>query len=440
MPAARPSTVPATLGRGPRAGLLLVGVLLLGANLRAGITAVGPVLPQIEHQVGLSAFQASLLVSLPLVAFAVVSPFAPRIAEALGLERTLGCALAVGIVVRSVPGPGLIWVGTLLLGAAIAVLNVLIPSVIKRDWPQRIGPMTGVYQSVTALTAALASGLVVPVADVVPSGWRLALGMWAGLAVIGLAVFLPWILGRVEGPRVPTPPLGTEPSAPSSGGGEGAAAPSGPARGADAAASAPVAPVRRERTRLPLRAALAWQVSLFMGLQSTVYYTMVTWLPAIQIANGASAVQAGWYHFAFQACGLVGTLFSAFMIPRLRAQSGLGVLLAAVGLIGVLGLLLFPGLSFLWALCVGFCTGGAIVVAMALFGLRSTDYHQAAALSSMAQSLGYVLAALGPVVIGLVKDAMGSWTLPLVLLAGVAVAQWVFVALAGRQRTLGERG
>ncbi|GED00208.1 hypothetical protein KVA01_23620 [Kocuria varians] len=116
------------------------------------------------------------------------------------------------------------------------------------------------------------------------------------------------------------------------------------------------------------------------------------------------------------------------------------MLLAAVGLIGVLGLLLFPGLSFLWALCVGFCTGGAIVVAMALFGLRSTDYHQAAALSSMAQSLGYVLAALGPVVIGLVKDAMGSWTLPLVLLAGVAVAQGVFVALAGRQRTLGERG
>ncbi|GED00209.1 hypothetical protein KVA01_23630 [Kocuria varians] len=250
MPAARPSTVPATLGRGPRAGLLLVGVLLLGANLRAGITAVGPVLPQIEHQVGLSAFQASLLVSLPLVAFAVVSPFAPRIAEALGLERTLGCALAVlavGIVVRSVPGPGLIWVGTLLLGAAIAVLNVLIPSVIKRDWPQRIGPMTGVYQSVTALTAALASGLVVPVADVVPSGWRLALGMWAGLAVIGLAVFLPWILGRVEGPRVPTPPLGTEPSAPSSGGGEGAAAPSGPARGPRPARAHPAAAARRTR-------------------------------------------------------------------------------------------------------------------------------------------------------------------------------------------------
>lgn len=435
MSAARASTPPSTVGRGPRAGLLLVGVLLLGANLRAGITAVGPVMPQIEEQVGLSAFQASLLVSLPLVAFAAVSPFAPRLAEALGLERTLGSALAVlavGIVVRSIPGPGLIWVGTLLLGAAIAVLNVLIPSLIKRDWPQRIGPMTGVYQSVTALTAALASGLVVPIAGAVPSGWRFALGIWAGLAVIGVAVLLPWILGTAS-VRAATPT--TNPTS-SSAATPTAAAPA-PAPGRDAAASPSAPAARPDRAQLPLRSPLAWQVSLFMGLQSTIYYTMVTWLPAIQIANGASAVQAGWFHFAFQACGLAGTLFSAFMIPRLRAQSGLGILLAGAGLVGVLGLLLLPGLSLLWALCAGFCTGGAIVLAMALFGLRTADYHQAAGLSSMAQSLGYVLAALGPVVIGLVKDATGSWTLPLLLLAGVAVAQGVFVALAGRPRTIG---
>ncbi|WP_202975509.1 MULTISPECIES: MFS transporter [unclassified Kocuria] len=324
--------------------------------------------------------------------------------------------------------------GTLLLGAAIAVLNVLIPSLIKRDWPQRIGPMTGVYQSVTALTAALASGLVVPIAGAVPSGWRFALGIWAGLAVIGVAVLLPWILGTAS-VRAATPT--TNPTS-SSAATPTAAAPSpAPAPGRDAAASPSAPAARPDRAQLPLRSPLAWQVSLFMGLQSTIYYTMVTWLPAIQIANGASAVQAGWFHFAFQACGLAGTLFSAFMIPRLRAQSGLGILLAGAGLVGVLGLLLLPGLSLLWALCAGFCTGGAIVLAMALFGLRTADYHQAAGLSSMAQSLGYVLAALGPVVIGLVKDATGSWTLPLLLLAGVAVAQGVFVALAGRPRTIG---
>jgi len=427
--------------RAPRAGLLLVGVLLLGANLRAGITAVGPVLPQIEHEVGLSASQASLLVSLPLVAFAVISPFAPRLAEAFRLERVLGLALVVlaaGIVVRSVPGPGLIWVGTGLLGAAIAVL---IPSLIKRDWPHRIGPMTGVYQAVTALTAALASGVVVPIADVAPSGWRFALGIWAAVAIIGVAVFLPWILGVASrvgsgtaAPRAAAPgpaaPDATGPGSPTPGSGaDDDAAPAVP--------PAVTAPVARSRARLPLGSALAWQVTVYMGLQSTVYYTMVTWLPTIQISAGATPVQAGWYHFAFQACGLVGTLFAAFMIPRLREQSGLGAVFAASAVIGLLGLLFVPSLSLLWALFIGFCTGGAIVLAMALFGLRTTDYHRAAALSSMAQSVGYLFAALGPVMIGLLKDASGSWTAPLLVMVGVALAQGVFIALAGRRRTLG---
>ena len=405
------------VNRGHRAGLLLVGVLLLGANLRAGITAVGPVLPDIERQGGLTGFEASLLVSLPLIAFAVISPLAPRLAETLGLERVLGLALAVlalGIVIRSTPGPGFIWIGTVLLGAAIAVMNVLIPALIKRDWPHKIGPMTGVYQSVTALTAALASGVVVPIAQVAPSGWRFALGIWAGTAIIGLAIFLPWILGR----RTPAKDL--------------------PGRSdlRDEHGALRTTPPARRHAKLPLGSGLAWQVTAYMGLQSTVYYTMVTWLPAVQVFNGATAVEAGWYHFAFQACGLVGTLFTAWMIPRTRSQSGLGVMFTTVGAIGVIGLLTMPGLSLLWALFIGFCTGCAIVLAMALFGLRTVDYHQAAGLSSMAQSVGYLLAALGPVMIGVLRDATGTWAVPLLTILGVIIAQGVFVALAGRNRTL----
>ena len=411
----RPAQPP--VNRGHRAGLLLVGVLLLGANLRAGITAVGPVLPDIEQQGGLTGFEASLLVSLPLIAFAVISPFAPRLAESLGLERVLGLALAVlalGIIIRSTPGPGFIWIGTVLLGAAIAVMNVLIPALIKRDWPHKIGPMTGVYQSVTALTAALASGVVVPIAQVAPSGWRFALGIWAGTAIIGLAIFLPWIVGR----RKPTKDL------------------PGRSELRDEHGALRTTPPARRHAKLPVGSALAWQVTAYMGLQSTVYYTMVTWLPAVQVFNGASAVEAGWYHFAFQACGLVGTLFTASMIPRTRSQSGLGILFTSSAVIGVIGLLTMPGLSLLWALFIGFCTGGAIVLAMALFGLRTVDYHQAAGLSSMAQSVGYLLAALGPVMIGVLRDATGTWTIPLLTILGVIIAQGVFVALAGRNRTL----
>lgn len=415
--------VPSPIGRTHRAGLLLVGVLLLGANLRAGITAVGPLLPDIERQAGLSGYQASLLVSLPLVAFAVISPVAPRLAERLGLERALGLALgvlALGILVRSTPGPGFIWWGTLLLGAAIAVMNVLIPALIKRDWPHRIGPMTGVYQAATAISAALASGVVVPIAQVATSGWRMALGVWAGTAVIGLAVFLPWILG----------PRGSVSASHASTGHTAQDS----ARHEVPGATPPVP----ARARLPLGSALAWQVTAFMGLQSTLYYTMVTWLPAVQVANGATPVQAGWYHFAFQACGLVGTLAAASLIPRTRSQSVLGVAFTASAVIGILGLLVLPGLSWLWALFLGLCTGGAIVIAMALFGLRTTNYHQAAGLSSMAQSGGYVLAAAGPVVIGLLRDAAGGWTVPLLVVLGVVIVQGVFVALAGRDRTLPE--
>lgn len=410
------------IGRTPRAGLLFVGVLLLGANLRAGIAAVGPVLPDIEQQAGLTASQAGLLVSLPLVAFAVVSPFAPWLSERLGLERVLGlalAALAVGIVVRSVPGPGFIWIGTVVLGSAIALMNVLIPALIKRDWPLRIGSMTGAYQAVTALFAALASGVVVPVAGVAPSGWRVAVGIWAALAIIGFAVLLPWIVARRPPETAPQP------------------APAVAVSGVRDEHGAPrtTRPARRH-TKLPLGSALAWQVTIYMGFQSAVYYTIIAWLPTIQVAGGTSGVAAGWYLFAFQLCGLLGNLTAASVIPRTRSQSLLGVGYAGCGFVGVLGLLTLPGAVLLWILLIGLCTGGAIVLAMALFGLRAVDYHQAAGLSSMAQSIGYLIAAGGPLVIGLLHDVTGAWAVPLIALLGVTVVQGVFIALAGRHRTL----
>ena len=386
--------------RRTRWSLLLVGVLLLGANLRSAITAVGPVLGRIQAEAGLSGAEASLLVCLPLLAFAGVSPFAPRLAERFGLERTLGWALlvlAVGIVARSVPGPAMLWLGTLGVGAAIALMNVLIPSVVKRDHPRRIGPMTGLYQAVSSITAALASGLVVPVADVVPSGWRLALGLGAGVALIGVALFLPYLL---------------------------------PTRRARAAAAGPVPAA--ERARLPLWSATAWQVTAFMGLQSTFFYVMVTWLPAIQVGHGAGEVRAGWYHFGFLALALIGTVTAASLLPRTRDQRRLGAGITAVGVVGVLGLLLAPQLSLLWALAAGFCSGGAIVIAMALFGLRTANHHEAAGLSSMAQSVGYLFAAAGPVLVGALRDATGGWTVPLLATLAVLLLQGTAILFAGR--------
>jgi cyanate permease len=264
------------------AWFVLLGLLLVAGNLRTAITAVGPVLPAIEEAYGLASTTASVLVSLPLLAFASVSPFAPRFARALGLERSIALALAmlvVGLAVRSVPPVALLWLGTALIGIAIAVLNVVLPALVKRDFPTKIGQVTGAYSAVQSSFAAIAAGVAVPVAGMSDLGWRLPLGMWAGLALITLGVLAPQLRRRT----VPNP--GT--------------------------VSAPVV-----RGRSPWGSAIAWQVTGFMGLQSVVFYVFVTWLPAIEHSAGISEEAAGLHSFLLNAVAIGGSLLSSALIPR----------------------------------------------------------------------------------------------------------------------------
>jgi CP family cyanate transporter-like MFS transporter len=174
--------------------LLVIGFLLIAANMRAALTSVGPLLDTIRRDIGLTAGQAGFIGTLPLLTFSAISPQVPRLARRFGIDRMLWLAMAVliaGIVLRSVPVAGLLWVGTVLLGAAIAVANVLLPSMIKRDFPDRISAVTGVYTAVIGVVASTAAGVAVPLAGVLPGGWRTALGCWAGFALIALAVWTP---------------------------------------------------------------------------------------------------------------------------------------------------------------------------------------------------------------------------------------------------------
>jgi MFS transporter, CP family, cyanate transporter len=383
-----------------RSGLLLAGILLIAANLRAAITSVGPVVEDIRTDLDIGGATASVLISLPLVAFAVVSPVAPALARRIGTERALGAALAVlavATVVRSLPSIPALWVGTAFLGIAIAVINVLLPSLVKREYPDRIGQVTGLYSSVQGAAAALASGFAVPLAGTTQHGWRLALGIWAGLGLIALAVFLPQLRRRTVPP---------------------------------AATSAAV------QHRSPWGSALGWQVTVFMGMQSTIYYTLITWWPSVERAHGVSAAAAGWHLFAMQVAGLLSNLATARLIPRRPDQRLL--LLGATGLFATAigGQLALPGASLLWIVVAGAGGGACIVLALSLFGLRTRDHHQAAALSGMAQSVGYALAAAGPILLGALHDATGSWTAPLVVLLGVLVVQAVAGVQAGRARLL----
>ncbi|MBW0101999.1 MFS transporter [Pseudonocardia sp. KRD291] len=391
--------------RGTRASLLLVGLLLIGANLRAGITAVGPVLENLRTDLGLASSTASALISVPLVAFALLSPVAPAVARRFGVERVLGASLAllaVAIVVRSAPwGVAALWAGTAGLGIAVAFLNVVLPVLVKRDHPDRIGAMTGLYSSVQSAAAAVAAGLAVPIAGTVQEGWRLSLGIWAGLALVGLAVFWP----RMRHRAAVAPPL--------------------PVAGSAGAAVRPI-----------WRSALAWQVTVFMGLQSTVYYTLITFLPSIEQAVGTSAAAAGWHQFVMQILSIGGALSAAALIQRLPDQRPLAAAYAVLCGLGVAGILAVPSLAVLWVATIGIGVGGGVVFALSLFGLRTRDHHRAGTLSGMAQCVGYLVAAAGPPAIGALHDATGSWTPPLLVVLAMLAVALVAGMLAGRNRTV----
>ena len=385
--------------------LIVAGLLLVAGNLRAALTTVGPLLPVMEEDLGLASVAASILVSLPLLAFAVVSPISPWLSRRFGLERTIAAALlvlAVGLVLRSTPPLTLLWIGTALIGVAIAILNVLLPALVKRDFPTRIGALTGAYSSVQSIFAAVAAGVAVPVAGLSALGWRLPLAMWAGLALIALGVLIPQVLHPAS---TKVPVAGSE-----------LPEPAGP--------------------RSPWGRALAWQVTAYMGLQSVVFYVLITWLPSIETSAGISDSEAGVHLFVLNASGIIGSLGCSAVMSRLRDQRVLGVIVPILLLLGSGGFLLAPQAAVLWACVAGIGGGASIVLALSLFGLRTANHSDAASLSGMAQSVGYLLAAAGPIVAGALHDLSDSWAPALIGLVIIEVSLLAFGYLSGRNRVL----
>jgi len=385
--------------------ILLLGILLVAANLRPSITAVGPVLDNIRSSLHLSSGVASVLISIPLIAFAVFSPVAPSISRRLGLEGALGAAmglLAVALVTRSLPWTPALWIGTALLGAAIAVMNVVLPSLVKRDYPDRVGQLTGVYAAVLSAVAAIAAGISVPIAGLAHEGWRWSLGIWAGLAVIGVAVLAP----RLRQPRV------------------------------DNETVAPDVPETLGRS--PWRSAIGWQVTLFMGVQSAVYFILITWLPSIERSTGISATTAGFHQLLLNTGGIVGSLVTAAAIHRRsHDQRPIAVVISTLIALGLAAELVLPSWSTVWVCVIGLGTGGTISLALSLFALRARDHRQASELSGMAQSIGYLMAAAGPFAIGVLHDATGSWSVALVVILVLVVVQLIVSLLAARDRQIG---
>ncbi|MEU1875795.1 MFS transporter [Streptosporangium sp. NPDC020072] len=372
--------------------LLVWGLLVVAANLRASLTGVGPLLDQVQADLGLVPAVAGLLNTLPLLTFAALSPLVPRLAVRWGAERLLGGALMVltlGIALRWVPVAAGLFTGTVLIGAGIAVGNVLLPSLIKRDFPTRVGMLTSAYATVMGGVAAVASGVAVPISEVAPGGWYTALGCWVLFALVAVLLWLP----QMRAPR------------------------------------RAVQAVRGHR--LPWGSGLAWAVTAFMGLQSLGFYVVVTWLPRFLQDNGTSAATAGWLLFLFQAVAVLTSLAVPGVMRRAGDQRVLAAICSAVMLLGYLGLLVAPGAAPLWSVVLGLGGGACLVLALAFIGLRAQDANVAGALSAMAQSIGYLLAAAGPVVFGLLHTVSAGWRVPIVVMCAAAAGQTIVALAAG---------
>lgn len=382
--------------------LLIAGIVLIAFNLRPAITSLGPLVGMIQEDLGLAHWSAGLLMSLPLIVFALMSPLVPKIAARLTNERTLLIGLTflfIGVSIRSIPTPFLLFTGTLLAGLGIAIGNVLLPAVVKERFPHRFGLMTSIYSTSMGLIASLASGISIPLALDWNLGWQGAQMVWA-IPVVA-AIVLWNFLSKYN-------------------------------RDGSSGNQQKKSPVSNQMWR----SSLAWQIAIFMGFQSFSFYVTVSWLTEILHSHGISLETAGWLLSFTQLVGLPASFIIPVLAGRFRSQVWLSFILGILAVVGYSGLLFGTSYSVLIIsiTLIGIALGGSFPLALTYIGLRTRNSQQAAALSGMAQSTGYVLAAVGPLFIGYLFDMTHSWTVPVVLLIVVSVILTVFGMFSGRNR------
>jgi CP family cyanate transporter-like MFS transporter len=378
--------------------------VLVAFNLRPAIAAVSPLLPTIRAAERLSPTEGGLLTSLPLVCFGVLAFVAPRFLRRHGPSPVLlVCLVGLGggIALRSAPSVGALFAGTLLLGAAIGTCNVLMPVVLKDDFPRGVALMTGLYTAVLTLGPSVAGGTTIPLERALGGSWRLALGFWVIPVAAGIACWLPF-------------------------------------RGREAAAGTQAG--EPDRLHGLWRSGTAWAITAFMGLQSLNFYTVLTWLPTILQRRGVSLLDAGTLLAILNLAAIVASLAAPSLSERVGNLWTTAVAGAALNAAGTAGILLDGRhLQVLWVVLLGLGQGTAISLAIMMMVVRTADSRHTSSISGMAQGVGYLFAACGPVAAGAVFDASGRWSVPLVALIVLLVAQGVAAWVVGRSRSrLGE--
>ncbi|EOO24347.1 cyanate transporter [Bacillus cereus VD133] len=361
-------------------------MICVAANLRPAITSVGPIIGDIIKDMHLSNSQAGLITTMPLLAFAVFSPIAPKLGRRFGNEKLIAISLlvlAIGIWMRSIPSITLLFIGTAILGGAIAICNVLLPSFIKQHFSKHVGIMTSIYTTVMGMFASIASGISISLEKSSSSGWEGGLTTWGILVIVTLVIWIPQLRNTV---KIQNSKKSTV------------------------------------KTAGVWSSAVAWKVTFFMGLQSLAFYVTVAWLPEILHSKGFDISTAAGLVSLMGFVGLPATFIVPVLAYRFANQKMFVVGICVLYIIGLVGVL-NPSTVFtvIGVICMGLGQGASISLSYAFIGLRTRNAEQAAELSGMAQSIGYLLAAVGPILFGYLRDASGSWTISVIGLIIVCI-------------------
>ena len=385
-----------------KAALILFSIILIAANLRAPITSVGPVILEMTSQLHLTPTLVGLITAIPLISFSLFSTFMPRLSGIVGLEKLLFYSLlllAIGLFTRSAGDIFFLFLGSAFIGIGITIGNVLMPAFIKKKFPNRIGLVTGIYLVSMNLTSALAVGYSIKLGKIGGLGWKGSIGIWGVLALVTFFCWMPMVKRDKTAPSHP----GTS------------------------------------SVHVMWKSRLAWQISIFMGLQSVIFYAFAAWLPAMLQSWGMSAERAGWMLSYVQMGQVPMMLIGPLLADKMKNQTIL-IWLTFVLLMGGLTMIIAWKTKFIVmaVVLIGISIGLAFTLAMMFFILRTKSVSEAAGLSGMSQSVGYFIAACGPPLFGALYGWTNSWQLPLYLLLIAAIVMFFTGLYAAKDRYVTE--
>ncbi|MBF7019959.1 MFS transporter [Staphylococcus sp. 18_1_E_LY] len=380
--------------------MLLIAILLVGATLRSPIASVGPLVPHIKSDLAMSNTAIGFMNTLPLIAFGLFSPLVPKIAAKLGIEVTLLISmfiLSFGVIFRVFGDSTVLILGTLVVGIAISAGNVLTPSLIKSTFIKNTGFVVGLYSITMNLISALSSGLTSSIANSGTFDWKFAMQLWVIFPVLAIVAFF------LRFPQLKVKENLT------------------------------FGNINNEIATTVWKSKFAWAITLYMGLQSLIPYSLFAWLPQILETKGFNGNQAGWYMTIFQLAMLPINFIIPIITSKMQKQSFLTLTSGIFLVVGLLGVLLINNnWVIVFLVLIGLGTGATYSLAMMFFVLKTATVKKSSDLSGMAQSIGYILAASGPLLLGIISQQTGSWNFSIILLILVGVLVSIFGFISGK--------